>query len=305
MCIRWRGLNIMSAMYTLDYAQPKSLANALDSRVDFVAQNDAETSGDASLRLSELERRVCDGLHAGEFHLVFQGAYRAASGVLARLEAQVRWMHPDYGLLLPGIFMMPLDHPIVAREMVSFVVDSVCRELRDALRAKLPLQPIAITVPAQVALLDSFAEELVRVAGSYGVPASLLEIEVTDSVEAAKLLSLRTLTEGLRAAGIGLSIGKWGNGASSLASLGSLDVDTVVVARELMPAVPGDKRGAAVMTAIMDLLHALDLRVVVSGVDTQEQFRWLCRWPEALVQGVLFGRPKVGLARVLELRWEA
>ncbi|WP_377747510.1 EAL domain-containing protein [Paraburkholderia dipogonis] len=255
--------------------------------------------------LSEFERRVCDGLHAGEFHLVFQGTYRAASGVVARLEAQVRWMHPDYGLLLPGIFMMPLDQPIVAREMVSFVVNSVCRELRDALAAKLPLQPIAITVPAQVALLNSFAEELVRVAASYGVPASLLEIEVTDGVEAAKLLSLRTLTEGLREAGVGLSIGKWGNGASSMASLGSLDVDTVIVARELMAAVPGDKRGAAVMTAIMDLLHALDVRVVVSGVDTQEQFQWLSRWPEALVQGLLFERPHAGLARALALRWKA
>jgi EAL domain-containing protein (putative c-di-GMP-specific phosphodiesterase class I) len=289
-------------MYTLDYAQPVSLANTLDSRIDRVAQNNADTSGDASLGLSELERRVLDGLHAGEFHLVFQGAYSAASGVLARLEAQVRWTHPDYGLLLPGIFMMPLEHPEVAREMVSFIVDGVCRELRDALAAKLPLPPIAITVPAQVALLDSFAEELVRVAGSHGVQASLLEIEVTDSVEAAKLLSLRTLTEALREAGVGLSIGRWGNGASSLALLGSLDVDTVTVARELMAAVPGDKRGAAVMTAIMDLLHALDMRVVVSGVDTQEQLQWVSRWPEALVQGLLFARPQAGLASVLALR---
>ncbi|PRX36236.1 EAL domain-containing protein (putative c-di-GMP-specific phosphodiesterase class I) [Paraburkholderia sp. BL18I3N2] len=288
-------------MYALDYAQPVSLAITLDARIDRAAQNNADTSGDASLGLSELERRVRDGLHAGEFHLVFQGAYRAASGVLARLEAQVRWTHPDYGLLLPGIFMMPLEDPRIARELVSFVVDSVCRELRDALAAKLPSQPIAVTVPAQVALLDSFAEELVRVADSYGVPASLLEIEVTDSVEAAQLLSLRTLTEGIREAGVALSIGKWGNGASSLASLGSLDVDTVIVARELMAAVPGDRRGAAVMTAIMDLLHALDMRVVVSGVDTQEQFQWLNRWPEALVQGLLFVRPQAGLARVLAL----
>ncbi|PRY08072.1 EAL domain-containing protein (putative c-di-GMP-specific phosphodiesterase class I) [Paraburkholderia sp. BL25I1N1] len=292
-------------MYTLDYAQPESSANILDSSIDRVAHNDAATSGDASLGLSEFERRVGDGLRAGEFHLVFQGAYRAASGVLARLEAQVRWTHPDYGLLLPGIFMMPLEHPNVAREMFSFVVDSVCRELRGALDAKLPMQPVAITVRAQVALLDSFAEELMRVADSYGVPASLLEIEVTDSAEAAKLLSLRTLTEGLRETGVGLSIGKWGNGASSLALLGSLDVDTVVVARELMATVPGDKRGAAVMSAIMDLLHALDVRVVVSGVDTQEQFQWVSRWPDALVQGFWFARPQAGLGSVLALRQKA
>lgn len=292
-------------MYTLDYAQPVSLVNKPDAHMHRVAQNDANTSGDASLGLSELEKRVRDGLRADEFHLVFQGAYRAANGALARLEAQVRWMHPDYGLLLPGIFMMPLEHPHVAREMVSFVVDRVCHELRDALAAKLPLQPIAIGVPAHVALLDSFAEELVRVAGTYRVPASLLEIEVTDSADAAKLLSLRTLTEGLRNEGISLSIGKWGNGASSLALLGSLDVDTVSIARELMATVPGNKRSAAVMTAIMDLLHALDVRVVVSGVDTKEQCQWLSRWPDALMQGFLFARPQAGLASVLALQRKA
>ncbi|MFL9895928.1 EAL domain-containing protein, partial [Paraburkholderia sp. RL17-381-BIF-C] len=140
---------------------------------------------------------------------------------------------------------------------------------------------------------------------SYGVSPALFEIEVSDSAEAAKLLSLRTLTGSLRDAGVSITLGKWGNGGSSMALLGALDVDTVTVARELMATVPHDKRAGTVMTALMDLLHALDVRVVVSGVDTKEQFQWLKRWPEVLVQGFLFERPRAGLASVLGLRREA
>jgi EAL domain-containing protein (putative c-di-GMP-specific phosphodiesterase class I) len=291
-------------MHTLDYAKHVPLAQTLPSRLVGVARNDPDGSHDAAAGLSELERRVLDGLRAGEFHLVFQGAYCVADRALSRLEAQVRWAHPDYGLLLPGIFVMPLEHPQVAREMASFVVDAVCRELRDCLAAGLPLQPVAIAVPAQLALRDSFADDLERAAKSYGVPLHLFEIEVADSGEAAKLLSLRTLTSGLRSAGVGVSLGKWGTGASSLALLGALDVDTVTIARELMSAIPRDKRACTVMSALLDLLHALQLRVLVDGVDTDDQLRWLSLWPTVLAQGFLFSRPQAGLAGVLALHRE-
>ncbi|MFM0186719.1 EAL domain-containing protein [Paraburkholderia nemoris] len=287
-------------MLSLDYEKPVSLATTFGARNDCVEQTNWDDSRDDAMALSELENRVRQGLYAGEFHLVFQGAYRAAGGALARLEAQVRWTHPDYGLLLPGIFMMPLEHPQVAREMALFVIDSVCRELRDCLASKMVLLPVAITVPAQVAVLESFADDLTRIARSYGVPGNLLEIEVPDSADAVRLLSLRTLTTGLRAAGTGISLGKWGNGASSLALLGALDVDTVTIAPELMAALPRDPRACVVTSALLDLLHALDVQVVVNGVETKAQLQWLsASWPQALVQGFLFSRPKAGLASVL------
>ncbi|EIF35011.1 EAL domain-containing protein [Burkholderia sp. Ch1-1] len=296
------GLKDKSVMHTFDYAEPEPLT--LTKRDVRLAQSRPDDAGSASVELSEFESRIRRGLSAGEFHLVFQGAYRAASGTLARLEAQVRWKHPDYGVLLPGLFMTALDHPQAALEMASFVVAGVCRELHGCLVANLPLQPVAIAMPAHVALHESFADEIASVADSYDVPSRLFEIEVSDSAEAAKLLSLRTLTASLRDVGVSITLGNWGNGGSSMALLGGLDVDTVTIARELMATVPRDARAGTVMTALMDLLHALDVRVVVSGVDTKEQLQWLSRWPDALAQGTLFPRPQAGLASMLALRRE-
>ncbi|HZZ12040.1 MAG TPA: EAL domain-containing protein, partial [Paraburkholderia sp.] len=191
------------------------------------------------------------------------------------------------------------DHPQVALDMAMFMIDGVCAELRDCLAARIAPPPVAIAVPAQVVVLDSFADELARVARACNVPANLLEIEVDDDADAAKFLSLRTLTAGLREAGASLSLGKWGEGASPLALLGALDVDSITTASELMAAVPRDARACVVMAALLDLLQALDTRVVVNGVGTAEQLAWLSRWPNALAQGLLFSRPKRGLAMLL------
>jgi EAL domain-containing protein (putative c-di-GMP-specific phosphodiesterase class I) len=292
-------------MHTLDSPKPDTLVSTLALRAGASAQNDSDRSpGDAD-EMSPLEQRVVDGLRAGEFHLAFQGAYRAADSTLVRLEAQLRWTHPDYGLLLPGMFMMPLEHPDVAHEMALFVVDNVCRELRDCLASGLPVLPVALTIPAHVAILESFADRLRRVAHSYGVPTSLIEVDVPDSPEAARLLGLRTLTAALRQAGVSVSLSKWGNGESSLALLGSLDVDTISIARELMSAVPRDPRASAVMSAVLDLLDVLDVRVLVNGVDTDEQLQWLRKWPNALLQGLVFPRSQAGLASVFAQKQQA
>nr|WP_280530025.1 EAL domain-containing protein [Paraburkholderia aspalathi] len=68
----------------------------------------------------------------------------------------------------------------------------------------------------------------------------------------------------------------------------------------MMAAVPRDPRACVVMSALLDLLHALDVQIVVNGVETKAQLQWLsASWPQALVQGFLFSRPKAGLANVL------
>lgn len=218
--------------------------------------------------LNDLERRVCKGLRPGEFHPVFQGVYHVGTGKLSRIEAQVRWAHPEYGLLLHGAFMMSLDRLQVACEMTRCVVESVCDELGDCLREGLEPCPIAISVPPSIVVSEDFAQEIVDVARSHGVAPNLIEIELTESEDAARILSIRTLTSRFRELGVGISLGDFGNRHSSLALLSALDVDPVKLARELLGAVPGDRRSCTVVSAVLGLLDALNIRVVVKALST-------------------------------------
>jgi EAL domain-containing protein (putative c-di-GMP-specific phosphodiesterase class I) len=253
----------------------------------------SETSVD-----DHLAHRVSRGLRANEFHLVFQGAYEAGSGDLRRVEAQVHWNHPDYGSLLPGAFMPKLEQSDVAYEMSLFIVEKVCRELQTAEAQGLKPCTVAIGAPPAVVMSERFASDIVRIARAHGVAPNLLEIELNDSEDAARLVALRTLTADLRDSGVGLSYGEFGSGHSPLANLAVLDVDTVKLARGLMATVPVNERSRKVMASVLGLLASLDIRVVASGVDTAAQAEWLAQWPRVLVQGAYLSKPARTVAQL-------
>jgi EAL domain-containing protein (putative c-di-GMP-specific phosphodiesterase class I) len=256
---------------------------------------EASPSGDA---YTDLERRVSEGLAAGEFRLAFQGIYQVSTGGLSRVEALIRWMHPEYGLLLPEAFLIVLKNPQVALELTYFVVDSACRELGHALREGHAVCPVAVNVPPSIAACACFAADVERIARSHGVPLELLEIELAETEDAARILATKALTKPLRASGISLAIDDFGTGYSSLALLSAFDVDTVKLARELLGAAPGCQRASTVVSGILSMLQALDVFIVVEGVETEAQARWLAQWPNVLVQGFFFSRPMPDLSRV-------
>jgi EAL domain-containing protein (putative c-di-GMP-specific phosphodiesterase class I) len=260
--------------------------------------NHADESSVSTRAATDLERRVSEGLGAGEFHLAFQGIYHVSTGGLSRVEALIRWMHPEYGLLLPEAFLIVLKNPQVALDLTYFVVDSACRELGRALREGHAVCPVAVNVPPSVAAYACFAVDIARIARSHGVPLDLLEIELAETEEAAKILATKSLTKPLRTAGISLAIDDFGTGYSSLALLSALDVDTVKLARELLGAAPACRRASTVVSGILSLLEGLDVFIVVEGVETAAQAQWLAQWPNVLAQGFFFSRPMPDLSRV-------
>ncbi|MEQ5842685.1 EAL domain-containing protein [Paraburkholderia acidicola] len=250
---------------------------------------------------NRLGQRIQQGLSAGEFHLVFQGIYRSRTRELERIEALIRWNHPDYGLLLPDTFVSALHDDLeVAVDVTHFVIDRACAQLAACLRAGQMAHPLALNVPPSVAAQENFAAEVEAIARMHGVAPELLEIELVETEDTAKILATRTLTRPLRDAGIHISMDDFGTGYSSLALLSAMDVDTVKLARELLAFVPTRQRASAVIAGILALLEELDIRVVVEGVETADQAHWLEQWPNVLVQGYYFSLPTGDLSAVLD-----
>ena len=249
---------------------------------------------------NRLGQRIQQGLSAGEFHLVFQGIYRSRTLELERIEALIRWNHPDYGLLLPDAFVPALHDDLeVAVDVTHFVIDRACAQLAACLRAGQTAHPLAVNVPPSVAAQENFAAEVEAIARMHGVAPELLEIELVETEDTAKILATRTLTRPLRESGIRISMDDFGTGYSSLALLSEMDVDTVKLARELLAFVPTRQRASAVIAGILALLDELDIRVVVEGVETADQAHWLEQWPNVLVQGYYFSLPTSDLSAVL------
>lgn len=243
-------------------------------------------------------QRVRKGLRAGEFQLAFQGVYHARTGALSSAEALIRWMHPQYGMLLPGAFISAVSDPAVALDMTHFVIDSTCSHLGSWQREGRPMFPIAVNVPPSLVAEESFAQRLEHSARSHDVVPGLLQVELSETEHAAKILASKGPVSALREIGVDIAIDDFGTGYSSLAMLSTLDVEVVKLAKELLVEVPDNPRACEVVSAILNLLEKLAVTVVVEGVETAAQALWLARWPNVLVQGFYYARPTFGLSNI-------
>jgi EAL domain-containing protein (putative c-di-GMP-specific phosphodiesterase class I) len=248
--------------------------------------------------MNQLEQRVSEGLLAGEFRLAFQGIYDVQTGKLARVEALIRWMHPDYGMLLPDAFLVALDHPLVALQLTYHVIDGACRAVAHAQRQGQQVCPIAVNVPPRVVADEHFPSTVMQIARLHGVEPELLELELVETEDSTRLLAAPPLTKPLREAGMRLAIDDFGTGYSSLALLSTIDVDTVKVAREMLDGVPDCPRASAVASGVLSMLEKLNVAVVVEGVETRALARWLAQWPKVLAQGFFYARPTFEYADV-------
>ncbi|HTJ93174.1 MAG TPA: EAL domain-containing protein [Pararobbsia sp.] len=246
-----------------------------------------------------LAARVLRGLLDDEFALAFQGIYDA-KGALRSVEALVRWIHPDHGLLAPSAFLVTMEHPLVARELTDFVIARACEYLGERQRAGRAVCSVAVNVPPSVAAAPSFAAHLRRVFDQSGADPSLIEIELSESEDATLFLASPAKTRALRNTGIKLALDDFGTGYSSLSTLSIMDFDTVKIARELLVAVPESPRACAVMAGVLNMLEQMAVRIVVEGVETRAQARWLAQWPNVFVQGYLWGKPRLGKLTCLD-----
>jgi len=248
-----------------------------------------------------LAGRIRQGLPAGEFCVAFQPVVHAQSFQLLNVECLLRWQHPDYGLLLPECFMSAFDDAQTAREVSHFMLESVCRQLADMQRAGRVAPHAAINIQPVQLLDDGFAATVRATAQRHGIDPSLLELELVATEDASTLLSTQAFTRPLRQLGVRLALNDFGSGYSPLAMLGAAQIDTVKLARAFLANVPASARACTVMTALLDMLDALHMRVVVEGVESEAQLRWLSARPEVYVQGYHVARPQAKLADALVL----
>jgi EAL domain-containing protein (putative c-di-GMP-specific phosphodiesterase class I) len=251
-----------------------------------------------TIEKDQLCQRVRRGLRTGEFALAFQGVYNVKTGALSSAEALIRWLHPEYGTLLPDAFICTIEDPAVARDMTYFVIKSVSRQLGQWQHEGRPVFPIAVNVPPSVAMSEHFTQHVERIARSNGITPGLLQIELSEAEDATRVLASKGLMAGLRELGVQIAIDDFGTGYSSLAMLSAMNIDIVKLAKELLVEVPVCPRACAVVSATLNLLQTLRLTVVVEGVETESQAKWLAQWPHVLTQGFYFGRPTFGLANL-------
>src|SRR6478672_11065051 len=295
------GLSIGVSIYPIDATDRDELLRNADTAMYIgkgLIENEAAAiePGKARGRLAmmgELRRAV----ERDEFELHFQPIVELESRRLVGAETLVRWRDSDGRLVLPEQFVPLAERSGLIEPMTRRVIEGACRQAREWSDQGADLV-VSFNLPPGL-WGPSIVEMLLDATGRAGVDPSRMMIEVTESTvmvqpaRAAHTLSL------LRAHGVQMAIDDFGKGHSSLERLRQLPVSTLKIDRSFVADLPHDRGAAAIVVAIIQLAHSLDLQPLAEGIETQEQLDFLLEHGCDLGQGYLLGHPVP--ARELEL----
>jgi EAL domain-containing protein (putative c-di-GMP-specific phosphodiesterase class I) len=202
----------------------------------------------------------------------------------------VRWQHPELGVLMPQDFIPIAEESNLIHLLGDHIFQLACTQIARWQAMGVVPVPLSINLSARQFQWEGIVERLLRVIRACGVPAELVQIELTESAIMKDSDAARRKLSELRRHGITLSIDDFGTGHSSLALLQTLPIDTLKIDRSFVEK-SGTREGAAILRAIVLMAHTLRMKVVAEGVETEAQYDVVRAIGCDQAQGFLFVHP--------------
>jgi len=229
-------------------------------------------------------------LEAGELLLHYQAALDLRDRRIRHAEALIRWDHPTRGLVMPGGFVPMAEQSSLVRPLTLWVVRAALTQLRSWLDANLHVG-ISINLSARNLHDQRLVGDIEGLLAEYGIPASLLTFEVTESALMADLAQATNVLQGIKSLGADISIDDFGTGYSSYSYLRGSIIDEIKIDRMFVSGMLGHPRDRMIVRSIIQLGHDLGLRVVAEGAETAEVVEMLASMGCDVVQGYEIARP--------------
>ena len=230
-------------------------------------------------------------LERQELTLHYQPQIDVASGGVVGVEALLRWKHPDLGVVDPCRFIPVAEESGLIVPIGQWVLNEACHQAMAWQRAGLPPLVMAVNFSAVQFKRGDVEHSVVQALQASGLAPTLLELELTESILIQDVDSVLTSLKYLKQLGVQLSIDDFGTGYSSLAYLKRFDIDRLKIDRTFVCDLASDPEDAAIVRAIIQMAHNLNLRTIAEGVETPAMLARLQAYGCDEVQGYLFGSP--------------
>ena len=290
-------MSIGIAHYPDDGRSANSLVKAADSAM-YAAKHagknryafySPEMTRQAEQRLA-LENDVRSALDDEQLVLYYQPQVSLVTGRVVGVEALARWRHPQRGTILPGEFIPAVERIGLIDKLGDLVIDLACAQMQRWAHAGMETLNVSVNVsPLQLRdarIITTISEALAR----YRVAPGRLTLEVTETINQDDREALAVL-ERLNELGVTIAIDDFGTGYSSLGSLKHLPIHCLKIDRVFVRDMLRDADDTVLLGAIIGLARALELTVVVEGVDAYEQVQVLAGIGCEIVQGFYFSTP--------------
>jgi diguanylate cyclase (GGDEF)-like protein len=243
-----------------------------------------------ALQRLTLENDLRRALERSEFEVHYQPIVDAYTGTVVGAEALLRWRHPDLGLLLPSEFIPIAEENGLIVPMGEWILQAACSQNRAWQNAGFPRIRVGVNLSSRQ-LKRRLTDTIARALQLSGLEPRYLSLELTESVLVNHHKEGTDALHALRAMGLHLAVDDFGTGYSSFSYLKHFPLDTLKIDRSFIREIAIHPDDAAITTAIIAMGHALGLRVIAEGVETEAHLTLLQNQGCDEVQGYLVGRP--------------
>jgi diguanylate cyclase (GGDEF)-like protein/PAS domain S-box-containing protein len=292
------GVRAGVALYPADGRDAETLQSCADS-----ALHQAKAQGRGALRFFSpemttrakerlsLEAELRHALEHEELCLHYQPQIDLRSGEIVGLEALVRWIHPQRGVIAPGAFIPLAEECGLIVELGNWVLQAACRQIKLWSDAGQAPPQTAVNISAVQLSRGHLLDSVQRILAETRISPERLELEITESCIVENRDRSFKILDDVKALGVRLSIDDFGTGYSSLAYLQQLAVHKLKIDYSFVRDMTQNSGNASIVKAVIALGHSLGLDVIAEGVETDEQAAYLRSLGCDAMQGYLISRP--------------
>jgi diguanylate cyclase (GGDEF)-like protein len=252
------------------------------------ASERARTETDRRLNV---ERHLRHAIDNDELELVYQPIFELSTASAARVEALLRWNHPQLGEIGAPAIVASAERTGMIRDLGGWVLRSACRQLRDWQDAGVPVRCVCVNVAAAEFSDPAYCEAVHSTCAGAGIDPSALCLEITESVLIDDVPGALVGFDGLKRVGVQLALDDFGTGYSSLGYLRRFPVDIVKIDQTFVAGILTEPMDKAIVDAVISLAHAIDMTVVAEGVEAPHQQAAVAELGCDMAQGFHLARP--------------
>jgi diguanylate cyclase (GGDEF)-like protein len=238
-----------------------------------------------------LENNLYKALEQEEFLLYYQPQIDLNTGKIVGMEALIRWLHPERGLVAPDLFIPLAEETGLICQIDEWVLRTACLQNRAWQLMGIPPIRIAVNLSARQFLQANTVKIIAKILSETGLNPEALEIEITESAAMTDVNFTVSVLQQLLQMGIRISLDDFGTGYSSLWSLKNLPLNSLKIDRSFVADLMNGRGGATIVKVAIALGQGLNLQVIAEGVETAEQLEFLQSIECDMAQGYLFSKP--------------
>jgi diguanylate cyclase (GGDEF)-like protein len=237
-----------------------------------------------------LEMDLRDALTSGQFFLAYQPIFNLRSGETTGVEALLRWLHPDRGVVQPDEFIPVLEDSGMIVDVGRWVLQEACRQGADW-HARGHRIDVSVNVSTRQLETGQLIEDISCALETSGFDARSLIVEITETAIMRNLSTVVPRLADLKAIGVRIAIDDFGTGYSSLAYLQQFPVDTLKIDRSFISTMADSPESGALIRTLVQLGKTLGLETLAEGIEESAQYSQLERDQCDSGQGYLYARP--------------